>query len=79
MHTWTDPFENPFMAIWIVAKEFGRVDALRESFMNLCTWNSFDEPTFLDDMLQEIAGATNIVCQKLEEGWVATLDEDFGK
>lgn len=65
---WTDWFENPFHAIKAAAEaagvpeQFDRVlEVLRES---ATTWASFDCDQYLDDLLQEIGGDTNIVCEQ---------------
>ncbi|MGX0608633.1 hypothetical protein [Ralstonia pickettii] len=67
-HVWTDWFENPFHAIKAVAEvagvpeQFDRVlQVMRES---ATTWTNFDCDQYLDDLLQEIAGATSIVCEQ---------------
>jgi hypothetical protein len=67
---WTDWFENPFKAIKAAAEARGTpqdyglaLDVLRES----AEWDIFTSANFLDDVLQEIAGKTNIVCQYDDE------------
>ncbi|KVX33911.1 hypothetical protein WT31_09565 [Burkholderia territorii] len=63
---WSDWFNNPFQAIKAVTESHGKpedymraLDVLRTS----AEWDNFDLKTYLDDVLQEIAGETNIVCQ----------------
>lgn len=65
---WTDWFENPFHAIKAVAEaagipeQFDRVlQVLRES---ATCWTNFNCDQYLDDLLQEIGGATSIVCEQ---------------
>lgn len=63
---WTEWHENPFMAIKAAAIARGKpedyekaLDELRKS----AEWPLFWPDSYLDELLQEIAGATNIVCQ----------------
>ncbi|MCW0053980.1 hypothetical protein OIV36_31420, partial [Burkholderia pseudomallei] len=63
---WSAWSDNPFKAIKAAAEargtpeDYGRaLDVLRAS----AEWENFDLDCYLDDVLQEIAGQTNIVCQ----------------
>lgn len=63
---WTPWMTNPFQAIKAAAEQAARpelfcaaVSILGES----TRWENFDADDYLDDLLQEIAGHTNIVCQ----------------
>jgi hypothetical protein len=68
---WSDWVENPFKAIKAAAEARGTpadydraLDVLRAS----AEWADFSSDHFLDDLLQEIAGETNIVCQYGDRG-----------
>lgn len=63
---WSAWFDNPFKAIKAAAEACGKpedhvraLDVLRAS----AEWENFSLEPYLDDVLQEIAGETNIVCQ----------------
>lgn len=63
---WTDWYENPFRALRAATEQQEQPDAyqrmlgvMRES----TEWQDFDARNFLDDVLQEIGGATNYVVQ----------------
>jgi hypothetical protein len=63
---WSDWFDNPFKAIKAASEARGTpndydraLDVLRRS----AEWENFDFDHYLDDVLQEIGGETNIVCQ----------------
>ncbi|MBR8189050.1 hypothetical protein KDW82_08260 [Burkholderia vietnamiensis] len=63
---WSDWFNNPFQAIKAAAESHGKPEDYMRALEVLRTsadWDNFDLDTYLDDVLQEIAGETNIVCQ----------------
>ncbi|WP_199032187.1 hypothetical protein [Ralstonia sp. ASV6] len=68
--TWTDWFDNPFHAIKAAAEAGGQPAhfgaALRVLLDTASSWELFDSTSLLDDILQEIAEETNIVCQYRE-------------
>lgn len=61
---WTPWMENPIAAAYAVAREHG-IDrsAIDAVLLQVEKWQSFCPQDFLDDLLQEIAGKTNIVVQ----------------
>lgn len=65
---WSEWFENPFHAIKAIAETNGTPCDFEKAIVSLtevaAAWKSFDAETLLDDVLQEVAGATNIVCQE---------------
>lgn len=65
---WTEWFENPFHAVKAAADAAGVPGqfelALQELRKSATTWASFDCDQYLDDLLQEVAGATNLVCEQ---------------
>lgn len=71
MTQWTLPYTNPFQAIRAAADMNGTPDDLEEAkrvFAASTEWSAFDYDNYLDDLLQEIAGKTNIVVQYLGDG-----------
>lgn len=76
---WSPGFSNPFAAIEFVTKardtpgDFQRaLGVMRES----AGWDTIDPKEFVDDLLQEIAGVTNIVVQFDTDGtWRAAYDD----
>lgn len=64
--TWSDWFNNPFKAIKAATETHGKPDDYQRALEVLrasTEWDEFALDTYLDDLLQEIAGETNIVCQ----------------
>lgn len=61
---WTEWQDNPLAAAYEVARRHDidtkEVDKL---LLGVAAWQQFDAVNFMDDLLQEIAGATNIVVQ----------------
>lgn len=71
MTTWTRPHTNPFAAIKEAATNAGKPQDYNKALSQLARsadWETFDSVNYLDELLQEIAGATNIVCQYSLEG-----------
>ena len=65
---WTLPFTNPFQAIRAAALQNGTPGDFQraiEVFVESTDWSNFDRIDYVDDLLQEIAGRTNIVVQYL--------------
>lgn len=63
---WSDWFDNPFRAIKATAEARGKPEDYMQALEVLrasADWDNLDLGTYLDDVLQEIGGATNIVCQ----------------
>lgn len=58
----SEPFDNPFDAIRAIATRQD-LEIIRSVLMKVPDWKEFNSLTFLDDILQEIAGATNIVIE----------------
>lgn len=62
---WGDAHKNPFMAIHNLIQKQGDPEdwvKAQEILANSMLWDNFSDPKeYLDDVLQEIAGATNIV------------------
>lgn len=68
---WTCPFDNPFKAIKAAAesnKTPGDFSRVVQVLVESTQWTGMTPGNYLDDVLQEIAGVTNIVCQYLEDG-----------
>ena len=63
MTTWSQWHPNPFTAISEIAKpgDFGK--ALLQLQHSAFCWDAWDPESYVDDLLAEIAGATNIVVQ----------------
>lgn len=61
---WTPWVVNPLAAVYQVA-ETNDIDrtAVDTVLLKAAKWDSFDSECFLDDLLQEIAGATHIVVE----------------
>lgn len=74
---WRGPYDNPFAAARACAIQHGINSALELSLCRIADWADFEERNFLDDVLQEIGGDTNIVVQKRDEDWYACLDVDM--
>jgi hypothetical protein len=71
MRQWTAVFENPFAAIREAANAAGKPQDFQKALFELSkvpAWTLFDSKGFLDDVLQEISGATNIVCEHVRDG-----------
>lgn len=81
--TWTKGSDNPFAEANKVAlgddarNGSGRVGRLQKVFSDVVGWPEIDSDAFLDELLTEIAGETNIVVQKRGKKWVATLDNGW--
>lgn len=68
---WTPPHANPFDCICTAAVNNGTPDDFKKAqciLMESMAWTSFNTESYLDDLLQEIAGATGIVVQYLPDG-----------
>ncbi len=50
------------------------IEHARQLLNDSMSWQNFDHQNFVDDLLQEIAGKTNIVVQYLPEGYRATYN-----
>ncbi len=78
---WTAWHANPFAAIKEAAETNGTPDDLEKAKTTLAevtAWPSVDASTMMDDLLQEIAGATNIVVQyDLKGAYRAAYDGDY--
>ena len=65
---WSEWFENPFHAIKAIAEANGTPCDFEKAIVSLtevaAEWQLFDAVTLLDDVLQDVAGATHIVCQQ---------------
>lgn len=61
---WTKWQENPIAAAYEVAR-VNNIDTkeVDNVLLKIVTWQQFDAVNFMDDLLQEIAGETNIVVQ----------------
>jgi hypothetical protein len=71
MTQWTSPFTNPFQAIRAASDFAGRpqdFEKAKEIFIGSMNWPTFSPNDYLDDLLQEIAGKTNIVVQYIGVG-----------
>lgn len=76
MHQWTEELDNPFKAAYVVAQEHGLTQKMEQTLRKIFEWLNFDDVNFMDDLLQEIAGETNIVVQRIGPNrYRATLDE----
>jgi hypothetical protein len=76
--TWTEWLPNPFGAVLEAAKANGTPDDFKrvvEVMAETTRWESIDSTSFLDDLLQEIAGVTNIVVQQQDGKFRAAYDE----
>ena len=72
---WVGPQKNPLTAAALVAARHGEVGTLEECGISLLNWHVIDPgDDILDDLLQEIAGATDIVVQYRDGGWYAAMD-----
>jgi hypothetical protein len=72
---WMGPFSQPFKAIAACAEKHGLSDKVQRFFWkSLPNWEDVDEADFLADLLQEIAGETNIVLIHDSDGWRSRLD-----
>lgn len=72
---WSGPFMNPFEGVMRVADDEGFGHKVHEVLCSIVTWWEIEAETFLDDVLQEIAGATNIVALHRDDGWYVILDK----
>lgn len=70
--TWSEWVPNPFAAIAEVATPADRIVAMDILFMTK-GWSEVEPESFLDDLLQEIGGKTNIVVQYRREGILPAL------
>lgn len=59
---WTSRVSNPFAAIYQAAKAHNVERAVVDrALLKVAEWDTIDPESFFDDLLQEIAGSTNIV------------------
>lgn len=77
---WYGPHNNPFKA-WIKCAKGENRDTQEVTQFIFWDWaettdlsDKADERDFIDNLLQDIAGYTNIVVQKKEDGWYACYD-----
>lgn len=71
MTQWTLPYTNPFQAIKAAALMRGKPEDFQRAlavFAESAEWSNFDRCEYLDDLLEEIAGRTNIVVQYIDNG-----------
>ena len=68
--------KNPFDALAMAAKVADKEDALKGVLLNIDKWRDFTVENFFDDLMQEIAGATNIVVQQTPDGSFRAIHED---
>jgi hypothetical protein len=70
---WSGLHSNPFAAIHEIGKP-DDIEKAKQVFVGSMGWENFDHQNYLDDLLQEIGGKTNIVVQYLPEGYRAAYD-----
>jgi len=68
--------DNPFEALAVAAKVANKEDELKGVLLGLDKWQGVDVGNFFDDLMQEIAGATNIVVQQTPDGSFRAIHED---
>ncbi len=76
---WHGPAKNPLAVALEVAQVYGCSGRLYATISAIARWEIFDEKDFIEDLLQEIAGATDIVVQYRTDGWYACMDTQSPK
>lgn len=71
---WDGPYENPLHAVRVAAEASNQIEQLRACLYRTTEWMEITEENFMQDLLQEIAGDTNIVVQERDGGWYVTID-----
>ncbi len=79
-HEWSEWHHNPFSAIAEAATKNGKpedIEKLAGAILEIMSWSEVNEKTLLDDLLQEIAGATGIVVQYVCGGESSTENDGY--
>lgn len=80
MHQWTKWHKNPFAAVAEAANSNGTPEDIEKTKISLAEvigWTEVSPHNLMDELLQEIAGETNIVVQygNSGEGYRAAYDD----
>ena len=75
--TWVGPERNPLLAAQLVTDDEEVMKKLESCVVGIFNWYEINpDDNLLDELLQEIAGETNIVVQYRDGGWYAAMDEE---